>query len=159
MSTERTAEDRLKELGIRLPAPRAPIATFTAAVLEGNLLFLSGQGPVTDQPKDVGKVGDQVTVDEGYRHARIAGLNLLAQIEHALGSLNRVARVVKVLGLVNAVPSFAEHPKVINGCSDLFIEVFGPTIGSHARSAIGVASLPGGITVEVEAIVAVRGFG
>jgi enamine deaminase RidA (YjgF/YER057c/UK114 family) len=147
---------RLRAAGIVLPRPRQPVANYVASVLEGSLLFLSGQGPVSDEGKQCGKVGGDIGRDEAYRHARLAGLNLLANIEAALGSLDRVTRVVKVFGMVNALPDFEDHPRVINGCSDLFVEVFGPQVGSHARSAIGVASLPGNITVEIEAIVAIR---
>jgi enamine deaminase RidA (YjgF/YER057c/UK114 family) len=149
-----TPEERLLAAGIVLPPPRAPIANFVGGVLEGGLLFLSGQGPVTPDGRATGKVGGDVGVEEAYRHARVAGLNLLSQIQAILGSLNHVSRIVKVFGMVNAVDHFASHPLVINGCSDLFIEVFGDN-GRHARSAVGVSSLPGGITVEIEAIVAV----
>ena len=148
-------ENRLRAAGIALPPPRPPIANFVPAVQEGSLLFLSGQGPVWEQGKHCGKVGRDVSAEEACRHARLVGLNLLAQIRESLGSLNRVARIVKLFGMVNATDIFEDHPFVINGCSDLFIEVFGATIGSHARSAIGVGSLPGNITVEIEAIVAV----
>jgi len=145
----------LSAAGIALPPPRRPIANFVPAVQEGSLLFLSGQGPVWEHGKHRGKVGRDVSAEEAYRHARLAGLNLLAQIRGSLGSLNRVTRVVKLLGMVNATDVFEDHSFVINGCSDLFREVFGPTIGSHARSAVGVSSLPGNITVEIEAIVSV----
>ena len=147
---------RLAELGIVLPEPRPPIANFVSAVREGNFLFLAGQGPIL--PSGVehsGKVGAGISVEEGYQHARLTGINLIAVMHQTLGSLGRVKRIVKVLGMVNADPLFSDHPTVINGCSDLFVAVFGEAIGRHARSAVGMGSLPGQITVEIEAIVAV----
>jgi enamine deaminase RidA (YjgF/YER057c/UK114 family) len=154
---DRTPEDRLRELGIVLPPPPKPIANFVPYVQEGNLLFLSGQGPI--EPGGVrhtGKVGDTVTIQEAYGHARITGINLLAVLQDAVGSLIKVRRIVKVLGMVNAAPDFSEHPRVINGCSDLLVSVFGDAIGRHARSAAGLNSLPGQITVELELIVALH---
>jgi len=143
-----TIDERLNELGIELPRVPAPMGNYVHAVRTGNLLFLAGKGPggVT------GKVGAGITVEEAYRHAREVGLVLIAVMRQELGSLDRVNRVVKVLGMVNAVPEFARQPAVINGCSDLFVEVFGEK-GRHARSAVGMGSLPGGIPVEIEAIV------
>jgi enamine deaminase RidA (YjgF/YER057c/UK114 family) len=146
---------RLKEMGVILPASPSPIANFVSHVREGQLLFLSGQGPQeADGFLHTGKVGADVTAEEAYEHARLTGLNLLAVMHEALGDLSRVKRIVKLLGMVNAVPEFGEHPKVINGCSDLLIEVFGEA-GRHARSAVGFGSLPNNITVEIEAVVAV----
>ncbi|MFT4001177.1 MAG: RidA family protein [Rhizobium sp.] len=148
--------ERLEALGIRLPDAPPPIANFVTHVQEGNVLYLSGQGPLeTDGTLYKGKVGSAVSVEEAYGHARLTGINLLAVMHHALGDLNRVKRIVKLLGMVNAEPEFDEHPRVINGCSDLFIEVFGST-GHHARSAVGVGSLPNNISVEIEAIVALH---
>jgi enamine deaminase RidA (YjgF/YER057c/UK114 family) len=150
--------ERLAQLGIVLPSAPTPVASFVTAVRQGNLLFLSGQGPLEPGRREhQGKVGNNVSVEAAYCHARITGINLLAVMHETLGSLNKVERIVKILGMVNAVPDFAEHPRVINGCSDLMIEVFGEAIGSHARSAVGMASLPGQITVEIEAVVAVSG--
>lgn len=150
-----TPEDRLARLGIAIPPPPPPIANFLTHVREGNLLFLSGQGPrETSGRLRTGKVGADVTVEEAYADARLTGINLLSVISEVLGDLGRVKRIVKLFGMVNAVPDFADHPNVINGCSDLFVEVFGDR-GQHARSAVGVASLPGNITVEIEAIVAI----
>lgn len=124
--------------------------------MEGDLLFLSGQGPLeADGRQHVGKVGGTVTALEAYHHARLTGINLLAVMSDALGDLSRVRRVVKLFGMVNAVSDFADHPAVINGCSDLLTAVFGEA-GQHARSAVGQASLPGNITVEIEAVVAIR---
>lgn len=152
---ENTPYDRLKALGITLPEAPPPIANFVTHVLEGKLLFLSGQGPNDREGRaHTGKVGADVSVETAYGHARLTGINLIAVMHAALGDLGRVRRVVKLLGMVNATPDFADHPAVINGCSDLFIEVFGQN-GIHARSAVGHGSLPGQITVEIEAIVAI----
>ncbi|HEY8069015.1 MAG TPA: RidA family protein [Burkholderiales bacterium] len=145
-----SAEKRLKELGITLTPVTPPMANYVNAVRTGNLLFLAGKGPGPVK----GKLGLEFSVDQGYQHARAAGLALLAVMKSELGSLDKVKRVVKVLGMVNAVPEFTDHPKVINGCSDLFVEVFGDA-GRHARSAVGMGSLPMGIPVEIEAIVEV----
>jgi enamine deaminase RidA (YjgF/YER057c/UK114 family) len=151
-----TPYERLAALGIQLPPAPPPIANFVTHVQEGNLLYLSGQGPrEVDGHLHSGKVGADVDVGDAYRHARLTGINLLAVMHHALGDLGRVKRVVKLLGMVNAVPNFEHHPTVINGCSDLFIEVFGEA-GQHARSAVGFGSLPGNITVEIEAIVSLQ---
>jgi enamine deaminase RidA (YjgF/YER057c/UK114 family) len=150
-----TPYDRLKSLGIELPVPPTPIANFVTHVEVNGLLFLSGQGPrEADGRMNTGKVGANVSVEDAYKHARLTGVNLLAVMHTALGDLGRVKRVVKLLGMVNAVPEVGEHPKVINGCSDLFVEVFGDK-GRSARSAVGMASLPFNITVEIEAIVEV----
>ena len=146
-----SVSDRLKTLGIKLPALSAPLGTYVHAVQSGNLVFLAGKGPGPVK----GKVGREFTVEQGYQHARAVGLMLLAVLQDHLGDLDRVTRVVKVLGMVNAEPDFGEHPKVINGCSDLMVEVFGDK-GRHARSRVGMGSLPGGIPVEIEAIVEVR---
>jgi enamine deaminase RidA (YjgF/YER057c/UK114 family) len=145
-------------LGIVLPAAPPPVANFVPAVQTGNLLFLSGQGPVLPgRVRHIGKVGSEVSVEEAYQHARLTTVNLLAVMHEALGSLQRVTRIVKVLGMVNATPDFTEHPRVINGCSDLLVAVFGESIGRHARSAVGMGSLPAQITVEIELIAAVSG--
>ena len=146
-----SAEKKLKELGITLAPVTPPVANYVNAVRAGNLLFLAGKGPGAVS----GKLGREFTVDQGYQHARAVGLALLAVIKAELGSLDRVKRVVKVLGMVNAVPEFTDHPKVINGCSDLFVQVFG-NAGKHARSAVGMGSLPMGIPVEIECIVEVE---
>jgi enamine deaminase RidA (YjgF/YER057c/UK114 family) len=150
-----SAEKRLKELGIDLGTVSAPVANYVNAVQTGNLLFLSGKGPrPVDGQRAKGKVGREYTIEQGYQHARTVGLDLLAVMKTELGSLDRVKRVVKVLGMVNSVPEFEDPPKVINGCSDLFVEVFGDR-GRHARSAVGMAALPAGIPVEIECIVEV----
>jgi enamine deaminase RidA (YjgF/YER057c/UK114 family) len=149
---ERTVEDRLAEMGYTLPPVSPPIGSYVKGVIVGNLLFLSGNGP--DQPgytSPNGKVGADVSVEQAQEAARYVGLNLLAAAKATLGSLERVRRVVKVLGMVNSAPDFGQQPAVINGCSDLFIAVFGDA-GRHARSAVGMGALPNGIPVEIEAI-------
>jgi enamine deaminase RidA (YjgF/YER057c/UK114 family) len=143
-----TPYDRLRELGLELMTPAVPIANYFPFVLTGPFLYLSGQGPrQADGSLHTGKV----SVEEAYIHARTTGLNLLSVAHMALGDLGRVTRVVKLLGMVNAVPDFTDHPQVINGASDLFVSVFREA-GRHARSAVGMGSLPGNITVEIEAI-------
>jgi enamine deaminase RidA (YjgF/YER057c/UK114 family) len=143
---------RLQSLGLQLlPVPR-PIGNFRNFIRTGSLVFISGQGPrEADGRLYQGKVGSDVSTAAAYEHARLTGLNVLSVLADAVGDLGRVSQVVKLLGLVNATDDFASHPDVINGCSDLFTAVFGE-IGQHARSAIGVSSLPNNITVEIEAI-------
>jgi enamine deaminase RidA (YjgF/YER057c/UK114 family) len=149
-------DTRLRELGIALPPVPTPVANYVPAVLTGNLLYLSGQGPRNPAGGfHTGVVGAEVSVEEACKHARIVGLQLLAAARSALGDLDRVSRVVKLLGMVNAAPGFKRHPAVINGCSDLLVEVFGDA-GRHARSAVGMGSLPENLTVEIEAIMEVR---
>jgi enamine deaminase RidA (YjgF/YER057c/UK114 family) len=147
---------RLAALGLELPPPPAPIANFRTAIQDGDIVFLSGQGPTReDGLVHTGKVGDAVSTQEAYQHARLTGLNLLAVMHDFLGDLRRVRRVVKIFGMVNAAADFADHSAVIDGCSDLFCEVFGEA-GQHSRTAMGVGSLPRLITVEIEAVIAVR---
>ena len=148
------AEDNLKQKSIVLPPPVAPVANYVPAVRVGNLLFLSGAGP--DQSTPRGKVGKDLSLEQGYQAARATGLNLLATTRATLGSLDRVKRIVKVLGMVNSAPGFTDQPKVINGFSDLMVEVFGEAIGKHARSAVGMAELPFNIPVEIEMILEVE---
>lgn len=156
LQSETLPYERLRALGITLPPAPNPIANFVTHIQEGNLLYLSGQGPrEADGFMHTGKVGGDVGVEDAYQHARLTAINLLAVMQSALGDLNRVKRVVKLLGMVNAVSDFADHPLVINGCSDLLISVFGEA-GNHARSAVGFGSLPGNITVEIEAIIALK---
>ena len=150
-----TPYDKLRDLGLELMTPAVPLANYVPFVLSGSFLYLSGQGPrQPDGSLQTGKVGAEVGTEEAYRHARTTALNLLSVAHMALGDLSRVRRVVKLLGMVNAVPDFGEHPQVINGASDLFVSVFGEA-GRHARSAVGMGSLPGNITVEIEAILEV----
>jgi enamine deaminase RidA (YjgF/YER057c/UK114 family) len=152
-----SAQQRLASLGLTLPPPPAPIGNYVPFRLAGNLLFLSGVGPRgPDGSSIVGKVGADVDVARAYEAAKLCGLNLLVNMMSAAGGdLNRVDTILKVLGMVNAVPSFTDHPKVINGCTDLFVEVFGDN-GRPARSAVGMGSLPGNIAVEIEAVVLLR---
>ena len=150
-----TAEARLKELNITLPSVSPPVANYVDAVRVGNLLFLAGNTAAPDW-KFKGKVGKDLTVQEGYDTARQVGLIMLAKVRAALGSLDRVKRVVKVLGMVNSADGFGDQPRVINGFSDLMVEVFGEAIGKHARSAVGMAGLPFNNAVEVEMIVEVE---
>jgi enamine deaminase RidA (YjgF/YER057c/UK114 family) len=149
-----SAEENLKRKNISLPTPASPVANYVPAVRVGNLLFLSGAGPAPNDPR--GKVGKELTLEQGYQAARATGLNLLAAARAALGSLNKVKRVVKVLGLVNSAPGFTDQPKVINGFSDLMVEVFGEDIGKHARSAVGTSELPFNIPVEIEMILEIE---
>ena len=151
------AEARLKEKNITLPQPSTPIANYVGAVRAGTLLFVSGHGPLrTDgQPSARGKVGRDLTVEQGAQVAREVGLSLLATVRASLGSLDKVKRVVKVLGMVNSADGFSDQPRVINGFSDLMVEVFGEAIGKHARSAVGMAELPMGIPVEIEMVLEV----
>lgn len=142
-----TIEDRLKELNIELPTLSAPPGNFVAYVQTGNLLYLAGAGP-----KAKGKVGVEYSVEEAQVFAREVAIQHVAVIKSALGNLDRVARVVKALGMINAGPEFEQHPAVMNGYSDCMVDIFGDK-GLHARSAIGMASLPFGIPVEVEAII------
>jgi enamine deaminase RidA (YjgF/YER057c/UK114 family) len=151
-----SAEARLKQLGIVLPAVPAPVANYLPYRVAGNLLFLAGQGPRdASGALMTGKVGGEVSVEEGYKRARLIGLQLLSATRQALGSLDRVDTVLKMLCMVNAVPDFKDHPKVANGMSDVFVEVLGDA-GKHARSAVGMGSLPGQISVEIEGIIAIK---
>ena len=148
-------EQRLAELGITLPQAQSPVANYVGAVQTGNLLFLSGRGPVgPDGALKTGLVGSYVTVEEAYVHARLVGLQLIATMKEALGDLDRVVRVVKLLGMVNSAPGFNNTPGVIHGASDLLLEVFGEN-GRHARSAVGM-QIPGDYAVEVEIIFEVK---
>ena len=150
------AEAKLKELGITLPEPPSPVANYVNAVRTGNLIFLAGKGPRSaDGIEITGKLGRDITIEEGYRAARLTAINQLAVLKAELGDLNKVVRIVKVLGMVNSDPSFVEQPAVINGFSDLMVEVFGER-GRHARAAVGMASLPRGQAVEIEMIVEVE---
>jgi enamine deaminase RidA (YjgF/YER057c/UK114 family) len=147
------ASENLAKLGLALPPAPEPIGNYVPFRFAGNMLFLSGVGPRNAAGFSVtGKVGQALTIDEGYNAAKLCGLNLIANMQAALGSIDRVDTILKVFGMVNAAPNFMEHPKVINGCTDLFVAVFGDN-GRPARSAVGMGSLPGNISVEIEAIV------
>jgi enamine deaminase RidA (YjgF/YER057c/UK114 family) len=146
-----SVETRLSELGLTLPSIPSPVANYVPFKRDGHVIYLSGQGPRRpDGTYYVGKVGKDVSWEEAYEHAKLTGLGLLAAANLAAGSLDKV-EVLKVFGMVNGVPDFADQPKVINGCSDLFVAVLGER-GRHARSAIGMGSLPNNMTVEIEAI-------
>jgi enamine deaminase RidA (YjgF/YER057c/UK114 family) len=149
-----SADAKLAELKLTLPTVPTPVATYVPFKRDGNTIYLSGQGPrKPDGGYHLGKVGRDVTVEQAYEHAKIVGLGLLAAARMAAGSLDKV-EVIKVLGMVNGVAEFADQPKVINGCSDLFVAVLGDR-GRHARSAVGMGSLPNNMTVEIEAIMRV----
>jgi enamine deaminase RidA (YjgF/YER057c/UK114 family) len=150
-----TPEERLQELGVSLPAPAVPVAAYVPCVRTGSLVYVSGQVPVLDgKPSHLGHLGDNVDLEDGRAAARTCAVNVLAALKAELGELSRVRRVVKVTGFVASTPGFTDHPKVINAASELFGDAFGDA-GRHARAAIGVAALPLGVPVEVEAIVEV----
>ena len=150
-----TPEEKLAQMGLTLPSISAPVANYVPWKRDGNTIYLSGQGPRRpDGSLITGKVGRDVTVEQAYEHARLVGLGLLAAAKAAAGGDLSKVEVLKVLGMVNGVPEFTEQPKVINGCSDLFVAVLGEH-GRHARSAVGMGSLPGNISVEVEAVMRV----
>ena len=149
-------ELKLEELGIVLPDPSSPVANYVNAVRSGNLLFLAGKGPsLSDGSYITGKVGEDLDIEEGREAARLVGIAQLAVLKKELGDLNKVKRIVKVLGMVNCGPDFTQQPQVINGFSDLMVEVFGEK-GKHARSAVGLNSLPMNIAVEIELIVEIE---
>ena len=149
-------EAKLKEMGIKLPPAVTPVANYVPSVKAGNLVFLSGHGPFNEDGTLItGKVGVDLTVEEGYQAARRVGIGLLGSLKAEIGDLDRVKRVLKLLGMVNCGPEFTDQPKVINGASDLLVEVFGDK-GKHARSAVGMNALPMNIAVEIEMIVEVE---
>lgn len=149
-------EGKLATLGIKLPTPPSPVANYVNGVQTGNLIFLAGKGPKYPDGRELrGKLGDTVSIQEGYDGARMTAINQLSVLKAMLGNLNKVVRVVKVLGMVNSTPDFVQQPAVINGFSDLIVEVFGER-GKHARAAVGMASLPRGQSVEIEMIVEVE---
>jgi enamine deaminase RidA (YjgF/YER057c/UK114 family) len=150
------AEEKLKEIGLELPPAVQPVANYVTAVRTGNLVFLSGQGPFREDGTLIaGKIGSDLTQEEGYEAARRVGLGLLAALKAEIGDLDKVRRVVKLLGMVNCMPDFVDQPKVINGASDLLVDIFGDK-GKHARSAVGMNALPMNIAVEIEMIVEVE---
>jgi enamine deaminase RidA (YjgF/YER057c/UK114 family) len=149
-------EDRLRELGIVLPPVPAPVANYVPFRIAGNMLYISGQGPrEADGSYTTGRLGLNMSVEQGYAAARLTGLQLLAVAKSAVGELSRIEAVIKLLGMVNAEPDFGDQPKVINGCSDLLVDVLGEA-GRHARSAVGMGSLPNRMAVEIEAIMLIR---
>ncbi len=149
-------EERIKELGLELRIPGAPVANYVNAVKAGDLVFMAGKGPRSGESSFVtGKVGSDLTLEQGYEAARLAAIEQLSALKAEIGDLNRVVRIVKVLGMVNADPEFTDHSKVVNGFSDLMVEVFGER-GKHARAAVGMSSLPRGFACEVEMVVQIR---
>ena len=148
-----SAEQRIRELGIALPSGSAPAANYANAVRSGNLLFIAGKAPLPEDGKlPKGRLGREFTIEDGYRFARSAAIDLIAVMRAELGSLDKVARVVEIQGFLNAVPEFEDHAKVLNGCSDLLVEVFGAK-GVHARSVLGASSLRGGLPVILKGVV------
>ena len=151
-----TPEQRLEKMGLKLPEVPVPVANYVPWRFAGNLLYLSGQGPKrADGTYKIGRLGRDMSVEEAYQEARLTGLNLLAAAKAATGDLSCIEAVIKLLGMVNAEPDFSDHPKVINGCSDLFVDVLGDA-GRHARSAVGMGSLPNRMAVEIEVILQIR---
>ena len=149
-------EKRLEELGITLPPPATPVANYIMTMQVGNIMFTSGHGPGDGEGKIYkGQLGSDLTIEDGYQSARQVGLGLISTLKHALGDLDRIKRIVKVLGFVNSASTFTDQPAVINGASDLFVEVFGDK-GKHTRSAVGMVQLPGGIPVEIEMVVEIE---
>ena len=154
---EKTPEQRLRQLGITLPPAPQPVAVYVPTVRSGNLLFASGHGPVGADGKLVtGRVGSELTLQQGYDAARLTGMVMLSSVRAALGNLDRTARLVKVTGMVNGPAAFTQQPEVVNGFSELMVQVFGETLGKGARSAVGMGSLPRNIPVEIEAIFETR---
>lgn len=149
-------ENKLKSMNLELPEPLSPIGNYAPVVRAGSLLFLSGHGPRSGgKPVMTGKVGQDLAIEQGYEAAKLSTLNCLSSIKKELGDLDKVKRIVKLLGMVNCTEDFREHPKVINGASDLLVELFGES-GKHARSAVGMQSLPMDIPVEIEMIVEIK---
>lgn len=148
-------ETRLEELGITLPQAAAPVASYVPVVIHGDLAFVSGQVSFVEGDLLKGRLGEDVSLEDGITAARGCGLMILAQLKAALGSLDRVERIVKLGGFVNSTPDFTDQPEVVNGASDLMLDVFGDA-GKHARAAVGVPSLPRGVAVEVDAVVAIK---
>lgn len=149
------ANEILRELGLELPSPAAPVGNYVPAVRTGNLIFLSGHGPVGKDRVITGKLGSDLTVEQGYEAARVVAIGLLGSLKATIGDLDKVRRIVKLLGMVNCDPAFMEQPRVIDGASDLLVEVFGEK-GKHARSAVGMNALPFNIALEIEMIVEVE---
>jgi enamine deaminase RidA (YjgF/YER057c/UK114 family) len=151
-SMAESIEARLKELNIELPSAAAPLANYVPFVRTGGLLFVSGQVcQWNGERRFIGRLGAEISLEDGQRAARLCGLNLLAQARAAMGGLNHIRRCIRLNGFVASTPEFAQHPQVVNGCSDLLVEVLGDA-GRHSRVAVGVAALPGGVAVEIDAI-------
>jgi enamine deaminase RidA (YjgF/YER057c/UK114 family) len=150
-----SAEARLAELGIELPEPNRPLGTYRTCIRSDNQLWLAGHGPITESGFMQGVIGDEYSVEDGYDAARLTCLHLLSTMREELGSLDEVEQVVRVFGMVRAVSDFTDHPRVVNGCSDLLVQIFGDR-GYHARAAVGMHTLPMGIPVEIEMMVTVK---
>ncbi len=154
--TQSNPEQKLEQLGYKLPPVSKPIANYVKWVRVGNLLYTSGHGPTRENGELIkGKLGAALSIEEGYEASKVTALQLLATLKEALGDLSKVKRIVKVLGMVNCTPEFVDQPKVVNGCSDLLVAVFGEK-GKHARSAVGMNALPNGMAVEIEMIVEIE---
>ena len=148
-----TADERFHDLKLPLPPAPQPVGVYKPLIIAGNLVYVSGHGPLrVDRTLITGRVGADLTLEQGYAAAQQTGLAIVATLRMQFGTLDGIGRVIKTLGMVNATPDFRDHPKVINGCSELFAKIWGPDCGTGARSAIGVGSLPGNIAVEIEAI-------
>ncbi len=155
-SNEADVELKIKNMGIEIPVPGEPVANYVHTVRTGNLIFTAGKGPTKPEGDYIiGKLGEDLTVEQGYEAARYSAIQLLGALKKELGDLNKVKRIVKVLGMVNSTSDFTQHPEVVNGCSDLMVEIFGEK-GKHARSAVGMGSLPRNIAVEIEMVVEVE---
>jgi enamine deaminase RidA (YjgF/YER057c/UK114 family) len=155
-----TPEERLRELGLEIPEPPPAVGNYVGAVRVGDVLFVAGHGPFANgKPTFIGKLGRDLSIEEGQRAAQLVALNMLASIREEIGELDRIKKVVKLLCLVNSDPEFGDQPTVANGASDLFVEIFGEERGKHARSAIGMGALPFGISVEIEGIFELKGEG
>lgn len=153
---QESPEHKMTAMGLRLPAMSKPMANYVRYVQTGNLIFLAGHGPTrTDGSQITGKLGKDMSIEQGYDAAKVTALNLLATLKEAVGDLSKVKRIVKVNGYVNSTPEFIDHPKVINGCSDLLVALFGEK-GKHARAAMGMVALPSNIAVEIEMVVEVE---
>lgn len=153
---QESPEQKMTAMGLRLPAMSKPMANYVRYVQTGNLIFLAGHGPTrTDGSQLTGKLGKDMSIEQGYDAAKVTALNLLATLKEAVGDLSKVKRIVKVNGYVNSTPEFIDHPKVINGCSDLLVALFGEK-GKHARAAMGMVALPSNIAVEIEMVVEVE---
>ena len=151
-----SVRERLEELGILLPPVFPPAANYLGCVVDGDLVFVGGHGPIDGDDVVIGKLGADLTVEDGRRAARMTALSILATLEAELGDLDRIRRIIKVFGMVNVAPGFERTPQVIDGCSDLLVEVFGDA-GRHTRSAVGMAELPFGIAVEIELVARIDG--
>lgn len=157
MAQDYDPEARLRELGVELGDPPSPVANYVRAVRSGNLVFLAGHGPLRpDGGYVTGKVGVDLTLEQGYDAARLTAISLLSSLRAEIGDLSKVRRIVRVFGMVNTTPEFGDQPAVINGASDLLVEVFGAERGKHARAAVGMISLPSNIAVEIEMVVEVE---